>query len=118
MVFLACGLEKLPYFGELGAVIHTFFFISIRIIITIIAIIEKVLDKISFSWDSRPMQQLLGRQTTHVFRSILYYGMYAHIKAKRGKYGEHCEVDTFEGTWDGLTTALLRMSILVMAKES
>ena len=44
--------------------------------------------------------------------------MYADIEAKRGKYGEHCEVDAFEGAWDGFTTALLRVRILVMAIEA
>ena len=64
------------------------------------------------------MRQFLGRQATHVFRSILYYGMYSDIEAKRGKCGENCEVDAFEGPWDGFTTALLRVRILVMAIEA
>ena len=106
-------------------VICTFFFRSVTIIIIVFfffkflgEISETVLDKISFSWDSRPMQQFAGGQATHVFRSVLYYGMYADIEAKRGKYGEYCEVDAFEGAWDGFTTALLRVRILVMAIEA
>ena len=103
--------------------ICTFFVVFTIIIIIFFSrflseIFETVLDKISFSWDSGPMQQFLGRQATHVLRSILYYGMYADIEAKRGKYGEHCEVDAFEGAWDGFTTASLRVRILVMAIEA
>ena len=74
-------------------VICTFFFRSVvsTIIIIIIfrilsEILETILYKVSFSCDSRPMQQFIGRQATHVLRSILYYGMYADIEAKRGKY--------------------------------
>ena len=44
--------------------------------------------------------------------------MDAYLEAEGVEYGEDRQVDPFEGTGDGFTTAFLRVRVLMVAKEA
>lgn len=108
-----------------------FYTVSLAIIIIIIIIIfivtrvsflsgqnlEAIVDEIPCSRHGR-MHQVPGRQSADILGSVLHDGMNANFKAEGVEYGEHGEVNAFEGAGDGFPTAILRVRVLMVAEEA
>ena len=64
------------------------------------------------------MHQIPGRQAAYVFGSVLDDGMNANFETEGVEDGEYGEVDAFEGTGDGFSTAFLRVRVLMVAEKA